>query len=129
MNVFFSINSLKLFSLGLLMVLSTVVYATEGTKDNGKDTEKKPDKEQVDQGQSLVDNSSSEQPTQEKAAKEEEGMSISSVSFNFIFYLIYKIKYADIFKIVNRKQDESNSSVWSQINLNHLYRKLAPPAI
>ncbi len=111
------------------MVLATVVYATEGNNDNNKNSQKDTKNEQVEQDHAgnevtKVDAAQNEEPT-----NDEEGVSISSVSFNFVFYLIYKIKYADIFKIVNRRQDESNSSGWSRINLNQLYQKLAPPAI
>ncbi len=128
MNSFFSLNSLKVFGLALFMVLATVVYATEGNNDNNKNSQKESKKEQVEQDNAAND-ASVDAAQSEEPATDEEGVSMSSVSFNFIFYLIYKIKYADIFKIVNRRQDESNSSGWSGVNLNRLYQKLAPPAI
>ena len=128
MNLFFKQKYLTVFSLMLLMAFSTMVFANNGAKDNNKNNQKDKEQEQVESTAS-TEELPAEQASQATEPSEEESVSISSVSFNFVFYLIYKIKYADIFKMFNRKRDDGSSSSFSEINLNRLYEKLTNPAL
>ncbi|MGI9542504.1 MAG: hypothetical protein ACR2MX_04545 [Cyclobacteriaceae bacterium] len=47
---------------------------------------------------------------------EEEKSSIYSLSYNFIFYVIYKIKYADIFNFKKRHDANNQLSLFDSVN-------------
>ncbi len=123
-----TVNFFKCIALALLMMASVVGYGDTNTKDTKKDETQKAKKEQVDENQKdseqeAVTPENSEQVKEKKSA-------ISNFSFNYLFYLIYKIKYADIFKLPSRNNNEdARSSSWSNVSLNKIYQKLTQPSL
>jgi len=110
------------------MMASVVAYGSNGTKDTKKDESQKTKKEQVDSNKK--DTSEQESTTVEQNQEEvKEKSAISNFSFNYLFYLIYKIKYADIFKLPSRNNEDARSSSWSGVNLNKLYQRLSQPSL
>ena len=104
-----------------------MVFATDSKEDN-KNNQKDKDQEQVE-ASANEELQPADQPSQSQESAEEESVVISSVSFNFLFYLIYKIKYADIFNIISRKKEDSNSSSFSGVQINQLIEKLTNPSL
>ena len=122
-------NLFKCIAMSLLMMASVVAYGSTGTKDTKKDESQKTKKEQVDEKQK----DSEQEPTAVEESTEEvkeQKSAISNFSFNYLFYLIYKIKYADIFKLPSRNGNEdARSSSWSGVNLSKLYQRLSQPSL
>ena len=111
-----------------LMVAATNANATIDPEDNHETD----DKEQI-QSELTATEQDSEQDKANAEIMENEGSSeddgsISNSSFNYFFYLIYKIKFADVFKLPNRNSESSRSAV-PNINLNSLLEKLTDPKI
>ena len=125
-----TVNFFKCFALALLMTASVVSYGTDtNTKDTKKDDTQKAKKEQVDENQQ---GSEQEAAAPEKSSDQvkEKKSSISNFSFNYLFYLIYKIKYAEIFKLPSRNSNEdARSSSWSNVSLTKIYQKLTQPSL
>ncbi len=125
----FTFKFFKVLTLVAMMLVSSSIYATTGTKDENKNGTKKEQKEQSEQAQPNEETPPTANSSTENENSKEEGVSISNVSFNFIFYLIYKIKYAEIFKLPTRKNDDASLRGWSGVHLNRLYQKLTKPNI
>ena len=113
-----------------LMVAGTTANADTGPTDINKDN----NKEQLHDQQAEQNESGSEVNTKEDLIRDQEGasdeddVSISNSSFNYIFYLIYKIKFADIFKLPNRNTRDNSLSI-PTININALLEKITNPKI
>jgi len=111
----------------LLMVAGTTVNAMVEPTDNDKVNNK-------EQLQGEQDESGSDTTTRNDLLGEREGASdeeearISHSSFNFFFYLIYKFKFADIFKLPNLNTEENRTSI-PTININSLLEKITNPKI
>lgn len=93
------------------------------------DNNRTPDKEQIqeDQAEQEKPEEAASIETEENKA-DEEGISISNSSFNYFFYLIYKIKFADIFNLPNQNSLKTRVATPS-INLNSVLEKLITPEI
>lgn len=119
----YSVRVLKAVVIFSFMVSSTLIYATD-PKEEQKNSQKDQEQEQVDASKQVAELESTAANTDQEVGKEDEGVSISNLSFNFIFYLIYKIKYAEIFKLPNHNSDNRSNSVWNGIGINELIQKI-----
>lgn len=103
-------------------VLSTTLYSNTGTPDskkteNQEEVQNAPEKEQISE-------TTQERVADDNQIQDEESSEISNSSFNYFFYLIYKIKFEDIFKLPGQ-----SASKIRMINLNALIEKIAKPRI
>ena len=120
----------KIILVIFLMVAGTTANADTGPTDINKDNHK----EQLHDQQAEQNESGSEANTKEDLIQDQEGasdedeVSISNSSFNYLFYLIYKIKFADIFKLPNRNTKDNSLSI-PTININALLEKITNPKI
>ncbi len=127
MRLLNTLNSFKFLFVILLMVAGTTVNAMVEPTDNDKVNNK-------EQLQGEQDESGSDTTTRNDLLGEREGASdeeearISHSSFNFFFYLIYKFKFADIFKLPNLNTEENRTSI-PTININSLLEKITNPKI
>ena len=116
MRLLNTLKSFKILLLILLMVGGTTICANTEPTDTKEDNNKEQlQSEQIEQEESGPDISS-----------KDDGAGNSS--FNYFFYLIYKIKFADIFKLPNRNTEDNRSSI-PTININWLLKKLTNPKI
>jgi hypothetical protein len=111
------------------MVAGTTANADTGPTDINKDN----NKEQLQDQQAEKNESGSEAIKEDlirdqEGASDEDDVSISNSSFNYLFYLIYKIKFADIFKLTNRNTKDNSLSI-PTININALLEKITNPKI
>ena len=127
------LNTVKF--LKILLVIFLIVAGTTANADTGPtDINKDNNKEQLHDQQAEQNESGSEVNTKEDLIRDQEGasdeddVSISNSSFNYIFYLIYKIKFADIFKLPNRNTRDNSLSI-PTININALLEKITNPKI
>lgn len=110
-----------------MVAVTTVNANVEPTDKTNPNNKGQLQREQVEQDESGPDVNINEEIVGEKeGASDEDGGSISNSSFNYFFYLIYKIKFSDIFKLPNRNTEDNRSSI-STININSLLEKLANP--
>lgn len=112
-----------------LMIAGTTANADTGPTDINKDN----NKEQLQDQQAEKNESGSEAIKEDlirdqEGASDEDDVSISNSSFNYLFYLIYKIKFADIFKLTNRNTKDNSLSI-PTININALLEKITNPKI
>ena len=122
------LKTLKSFKI-LLVVFLMLVGIGATAKDEPKDNNRTSDKEQIQEDQVEQEKSvetASVEPEENQA--DEDGISISNSSFNYFFYLIYKIKFADIFNLPNQNSLKTRASTPS-VNLNSLLEKLITPEI
>ena len=120
----------KILLVIFLMVAGTIANADTGPTDINKDN----NKEQLNDQQTEQNESGSEVNTKEDLIRNQEGtsdedeVSISNSSFNYLFYLIYKIKFADIFKLPNQSTRDNSLSI-PTINIKALLQKITNPNI
>jgi len=94
------------------------------TETNGQQVERGNQESMTDQKiqpQPKVENNQKVTPKL-KVKQEDEQPSFSSMSFNFIFYVIYKFKYADIFNF--SKRHDANNHVGLLDSVNKLYQTM-----
>ena len=127
------LNTVKF--LKILLVIFLIVAGTTANADTGPtDTHKDSNKEQLHNQQTEQKESGSEANTKEDLIRDQEGAAdedevrISNSSFNYLFYLIYESKFADIFKLPNRPPEDTSFSI-PTINLNSLLEKITNPKI
>lgn len=117
----FPVRALKVMVIFLMMASASILYATDPKEDQKNKNQE--DQQQVEASQPGNEVNAND-ATENESRKEEEGVSISNLSFNFIFYLIYKIKYAEILKLPTHKRENSSSSIWSIVSINELIQKV-----
>ena len=112
------------------MVAVTIANAkVEPTDDDKANNKGRLHKEQVEQVESGSDTNARNNIAGEKEeASDEDGARISSSSFNYFFYLIYQIKFANIFKLLN-ENTERNPSPIPTIDIYSLLEKIINPKI
>jgi hypothetical protein len=130
MRLLNTLKSFKILLVVFLMVAVTIANAkVEPTDDDKADNNGQLHKEQVEQDESGSDtNAGNDIAGEKEGASDEDGARISSSSFNYFFYLIYQIKFANIFKLPNRNTEESRSFI-PTLNINLLLEKLINPKI
>lgn len=130
MRLLNTLKSFKILLVVFLMVAVTIADAkVEPTDDDKANNKGRLHKEQVEQDESGSDTNARNNIAGEKqGVSEEDRTRISSSSFNYFFYLIYQIKFADIFKLPNRNTEQSSSTI-PTLNINLLLEKLINPKI
>ena len=129
MRLLFTLKSANILLVFILMLAVTTINAkVDPTDDNNGN----PGKEQVHDAPSEQNVNNKATSSNDEIAEEEEGaleeeVSQSTNSFNYFFYLIYKIKFADIFDLPNRKS--LSRSALPSVNLNALLEKLSKTEI
>jgi hypothetical protein len=129
MRLLITLKSTNILLVFFLMLAVTTINAKIDPTDNNRN----PGKEQVHDAPSeqnvnnKATSSNDEIVEEDEGALEEEEVSQSTNSFNYFFYLIYKIKFADIFDLPNRKS--LTRSALPSVNLNALLEKLSQTEI
>lgn len=128
MRLLFTLKSANILLVFLLMLATTTINAKVDPTDDNRN----PGKEQAqdapsEQNANKATSSTDEIAEDDEGALEEEEVSQSTNSFNYFFYLIYKIKFADIFDLPNRKS--LTRSALPSVNLNTLLEKLSQTEI
>ncbi len=118
----------KLLLLTCTFFASTLLFANTDSNNTDKDQLKEENQQEM--------SSNSDEPgeiktagNQESENQEDEVITTSDVSFNFVFYLIYKIKYAEIFKLPGRKREGSSSSLNAPRLINGVLDRLVAPRL
>ena len=99
------------------------------TPRNINKTETKEEKEQQpvksnEQQQVQQEAQVSDEPNE----KENEATDVSKSSFNYLFYLIYKVKFEDVFKFPDRRGPRNSTGITS-FNINSLLDRLVQPSL
>ena len=119
-----SLKSLKFLLAIFLMVLCSNVFANTGPRET-----KEPKK------QEQIQNANLQQEPDEAESNEEDGVeegvtesdeSISNSSFNYFFYLIYKIKFEDVFRLPSRNISENGVDI-HRVNIGALIERFTNP--
>ncbi len=124
MSLLNSLKFFKFFLVILLMIAGTMAIANIKPGDN-----RETDKEEIHNQQVEKDDSGSEAAAKKEGIKNKEETSekrqvnVSNSSFNYLFFLIYKIKFADIFRLPNRNDEENKLSI-PAININSLLEQI-----
>jgi len=100
---------------GYSLTTDPIKSATEATDPETDEDKKKTSSKHADDQPKVVE--SKEKVSKRLEVKpEEEKSSLYSLSYNFIFYVIYKIKYADIFNFKKRHDANDQLSLFNSVN-------------
>ena len=100
---------------GYTLPTDPVKSATEATDPETDEDKKKSSSESTEEQPQAIE--SKEQVNKNlEVQQEEERPSLYSLSYNFIFYVIYKIKYADIFNFKHRHDGKDQLSLFDSVS-------------
>lgn len=129
MRLLNTLKSLKILLVIFLMTIGTSLNANIEPTDRDKtDNKEQLQSEQIEQDKDSNTGTTNNEKIESEGTSDDDAGSISNSSFNYFFYLIYKIKFADIFNLPNRNS-ENNQSAVPTVNINSLLEKLTNPKI
>ena len=120
-------NTLKFFAaLILVLLVAFPSQANANPRNSGKTTDPKLAQEQLEQPQDHQD--VPEDQITEEEDEEDQQRPASNSSLNYIFYMIYKVKFEDIFRFPDRSGTQNSSGI-NLININSLVDYFNNPKI
>ena len=118
-----SLNSFKF--LLVLTLAFTYVASSANTGTTKPEEVKQEQKVETASSQETSADDQQDLTTEEEVQKDGEP-AISNSSFNYFFYLIYKVKFQDVFKLPGRNA-MNNGVALHRVNLNAIVERLVQP--
>ena len=120
--------SKTLYSLKILLVVFLVfAYATSSANTGTTNPKKVEDEQKVETPVQQETNSSEKDDlTNQDEIQDENDAAISNSSFNYFFYLIYKVKFEDVLRLPGRSTGNSGISM-HRVNLTALVERFVNP--
>jgi len=115
--------------LGLFTAAATPVEANINPRNLKAETNTKEDPDQqVKPVKETEPKQLDQKQSTEKNDQEDEGSDVTKSSFNYLFYLIYKVKFEDVFNFPDRRSPRNSASL-DLINMNSLLDHLVQPKL
>jgi hypothetical protein len=123
-------NTLKYLIILFITVSVTIPSQVQANNNprNVNKTESGEDKREQVQPHDKVADEENKPVTGNEEVKDDEDSDISRSSFNYFFYLIYKVKFEDVFKFPDRRSPQNSTGI-KLMDINSLLDRLVQPKI
>ncbi|GJM27369.1 MAG: hypothetical protein DHS20C17_00040 [Cyclobacteriaceae bacterium] len=123
-------KTLKYLIILFVVLLTAVPYqvSADANPENTGKTEAREENEEEQMYQKDSETEQKDQVTDNGKVKDKERADISKSSFNYFFYLIYKIKFEDVFRFPQRGNTQNSIGI-KVMDINSLLDHLVRPKI